>query len=97
MAGSPYSVGAERYRLYGVTAEGASAMQASGLAALPTPAQSHADEAKPWHPSNPMFAFGVVAALTIGLMAVSTSGSASVRLGHAVATVGGGAGVGSTK
>lgn len=93
-----YSIGAERYRLgFSGPQNTAAATQASGLAALPTPAQGYGDEAKPWHPSSPLFAFGCLAALTFGLMAVSTSGSASVRLGKAVATVGGGAGVGSTK
>lgn len=91
---SQFSIGAERYRLFGTSPDTAAAMQASGLAALPTPAASHALEAKPWHPSSPLFAFGVVAALTFGLMAVSTSGSASVRVGKTVATVAGGAGVG---
>lgn len=95
--GSPYSIGAERYRLFGSTRDSAAAMQASGLAAIPTPAQSHADEAKFWHPASPLFPVGVVLAVTFGLMAVSTSGTASMRLGKAVATVGGGGAVGSTK
>jgi hypothetical protein len=88
--------GPERFRLY----EGGSASAATvntGLTGLATPAQTYANEAKQWHPSSPMFAFGVLAAVTFGLMAVSTSGGASVRLGKTVATVTGGAGVGSTK
>ena len=91
-----YSIGAERYRLgAGGPHASAAPTQASGLTALPTPAGSYGDESKLWHPSSPMFAFGVLAALTFGLMAVSTSGSASLRLGKATATVAGGAGVGS--
>lgn len=92
MAG-PYSIGAERYRLFG-GADAAAPTQASGLQALPTPAESYGDEAKPWHPSSPLFAVGVVAAFAFGLIAVSTTGDASVRVGKAVATVAGGAGVG---
>lgn len=92
---SQFSVGAERYRLFGGTPATAAAVQGTGLHALPTPAESYGQEGKPWHPSSPLFAFGVVAALTVGLMAVSTSGSASVRVGKTVATVTGGAGVGS--
>lgn len=91
---SAYSIGADRYRLYGSNPGSSAPMQASGLTALPTPAQSFANEAKQWHPSSPMFAFGALAALTFGLMAVSTSGSASVRLGKTVATIGAGGGVG---
>ena len=98
MSASQYSIGAERYRLgFSGPQNSAAATQASGLSALPTPAQGYGNEAKPWHPSSPMFAFGVLLAATVGLMAVSTSGSASLRVGKAVATVGGGAGVGSTK
>jgi hypothetical protein len=94
---SPYSIGAERYRLSSVTAATAATMQNTGLHALPTPASAYGNEGKPWHPASPLFPFAIVAALTFGLMAVSTSGTASVRLGKAVATVGGGGGVGSTK
>lgn len=46
---------------------------------------------------NPLVPLAVVVAATIGLVAFSTSGSVSVRLGKAVATAGGGVGVGSTK
>jgi hypothetical protein len=92
---SQFSIGAERYRLFGTTPATAAAMQNTGLQALPTPSEGYGLEAKPWHPSSPMFAFGAVLALTVGLMAVSTSGSASVRVGKTVASVAGGAGVGS--
>jgi hypothetical protein len=88
--------GPEKFRLY----DGGGASEAvanTGLLAVATPAQAYANEAKAWHPSNPLFAFGVVAALTFGLMAVSTSGGASVRLGKTTATLTGGAGIGSTK
>ena len=91
---SQFSIGAERYRLGGSPADVTAPTQASGLTALPTPAQGYGDEVKPWHPASPLFAFAVVGALTVGFMAVSTSGSASVRVGKTVASVAGGAGVG---
>jgi hypothetical protein len=90
---SQYSIGAERYRLFSTPAASAPT-QASGLTALPTPSAGYAAEGKPWSPHSPMFAFGVLAALTFGLMAVSTSGAASVRFGKVTAAVGGGGGIG---
>lgn len=95
---SQFSIGAERYRLgFSGPQASAAATQASGLSALPTPAQGYGNEAKPWHPSSPMFAFACLLGLTFGFMAVGTSGSVSARVGKTVATVGGAAGVGSTK
>lgn len=85
--------GPERYRLYDQGIANPT-LTGSGLAALPTPAESYADEGKPWHPDSPLFAFGLLGLLTFGLMAFSTSGSASVRLGKATATIGAGAGIG---
>lgn len=70
--------GPERVRLYGGSVL-SPAVADSGLNALATPSQGHADAGKLWHPSSPMFAFGVLGALTFGLMAFSTSGS--VRVG----------------
>lgn len=72
---------------------GSPATADSGLTALATPSQGAAQQNRPWSPSSPLFFFGVLGAVTFGFMAVSTS--ASVRVGHAVATLGGG--VGSTK
>jgi hypothetical protein len=93
-----FSIGAERYRLGASGPQAtAAATQASGLQALPTPAESYGAEGKPWHPSSPLFAFGALAALTIGLVAVSTSGGVQLRVGKTVAGVAGTAGVGSTK
>jgi hypothetical protein len=98
MSASMYSIGAERYRLgFGGPADAVAPTQSSGLSALPTPSAAAGDEVKPWHPSSPLFAFGALAALTFGLMAVSTSGGVSLRVGKTVASVAGGAGVGSTK
>lgn len=88
--------GSERFRLF--DSGGASeAVQNTGLLAVSTPAAAYANESKPWHPNSPLFAFGLLGAFTFGLMAVSTSGGASVRLGKATATLTGGAGIGSTK
>jgi len=82
---------------FGLVAGGAAnpAMQNTGMASLATPSAGSADEGKPWHPSSPLFWVGALGVVTFGFMAVSTSGSASVRLGKATATVTGGAGVGS--
>lgn len=90
---SLYSIGAERYRLGATTpADAFAPTQASGLQALPTPAEGAAPP--PWHPDNPLFAFGLLAALTVGLMAVSTSGGVSLRVGKTVASAAGSVGVG---
>ena len=56
---------------------------ATELTSIPTPTQGAADDANPWHPSNPLFWFGGLAALTFGLMAFSTT----VRVGGAHASV----------
>jgi hypothetical protein len=53
------------------------------LTAVPNPSQGAADEANPWHPDNPLFAFAAIAALTFGLMAFSTT----VRVGSTHASV----------
>lgn len=51
----------------------------SELNAAVTPSEGAAAEAAPWSPSSPLFWFGALAAVTFGLMAVSTS----VRVGPA--------------
>lgn len=53
------------------------------LTSVPTPAQGAEAAAQPWNPDNPLFWFGVLAAATFGLMAVSTT----VRVGGAKASV----------
>jgi hypothetical protein len=53
------------------------------LTAVPTPGLAAAAAAKPWSPDSPLFWFGAIAALTFGLMAVSTS----VRVGPAKASL----------
>lgn len=51
----------------------------TSLTGLSTPGERDADAGKPWHPESPLFAFGVLLALTTGLMAFGTS----VRVGNA--------------
>jgi hypothetical protein len=81
--------GPERVRLYnGPTLN--PAVADSGLNALATPAAGAAATAKPFHPHNPLVAYGVLAGLTFGLMAFSTSGS--VRVGKTKLTAGLGVG-----
>ena len=48
-----------------------------------TPGQGSAAAAQPWNPANPLFWFAGIAAVTFGLMAVSTS----VRVGKTTASV----------
>jgi hypothetical protein len=55
----------------------------SELTAVPSPAEGAAADGQVWNPENPLFAFGVIAALTFGLMAFSTS----VRVGGTTASV----------
>ncbi len=88
---SQLSPGPERFRLFDGGAP-SPAVADSGLNSLPTPYAGAANAAKPWSPESPMFAFGVLAALTFGLMAFSTSGT--VRVGKTKLTAG--VGVGST-
>lgn len=45
-----------------------------------------ADNAQPWHPDNPIFWFGAIAAATIGLIAAN----ASIRVGPFRASAGAG-------
>jgi hypothetical protein len=85
-----------RFRL-GTSGPASAAAVGTNLGGLTSPSEQWANEAKPWHPQSPLFAFGVLAALTFGFMAVSTTGGASVRVGKTVASVAGGVGVGSTK
>jgi hypothetical protein len=60
---------------------------------LPTPSGLAAQQVRPLSPENPLFVWAVVAGLTFGFMAFSTSGS--IRVGKTTATAG--LGIGSTK
>jgi hypothetical protein len=77
--------GPERFRL-AAGPVASPAVADSGLNALSTPDAGAAAQAKGWHPSSPMFAFGALGLVTFGLMAFSTSGS--VRVGKAKLTAG---------
>lgn len=79
-------VGPERF---GLSRSGPATNTPSELNSISSPYAGAAGEAKPWSPSNPLFWFGVIAAATFGLAAVSTT----ARVGKATATVS----VGSTK
>lgn len=55
----------------------------TALSSISTPAVGDAAQASPTSPENPLFVFAVIAALTFGLMAFSTS----VRVGDTTAAV----------
>lgn len=74
----------ERFRLDDRGSGGrVSASVHTELASVPTGSVGNANEAKPWHPDNPLLWFGGLAAVAFGLMAFSTS----VRVGKTTATV----------
>jgi hypothetical protein len=50
----------------------------SELHSMATPSKVGADEAKPWHPQNPLFWFAGILVVTTGLAAFSTN----VRVGE---------------
>ncbi len=67
---------------YGLT-DSAPSPATTELTAVATPRAGAATAAQPWHPDNPLFWFGVIAATTFGLAAFSTN----VRVGNARAGV----------
>lgn len=85
-------LGPERYRLSESAPVAGPGVGELSLASLATPGEGAANAAKPWHPESPLFVFGVLGALTFGLMAFSTSGT--VRVGKTKLSAG--VGVGST-
>lgn len=71
---------------YGLTPDGPVSTTPSELHAVASPSEGAAASAKLLSPSNPLFWFAGIAAVTFGLMAFSTSvrigkGSASLSLG----------------
>lgn len=64
-------------------AQGPASRTPTELTAVPTPAEGAEAASQPWNPENPLFWFGVLAFVTFGLMAVSTT----VRVGGARASV----------
>jgi hypothetical protein len=69
----------------------------TALTSIASPSEDGARSVGALSLENPLLPIVAIAAAVIGLVAFSTSGSVSVRLGKAVATAGGGVGVGSTK
>jgi hypothetical protein len=63
---------------YGLT-DSAPSPATTELTAVATPRAGAATAGQPWHPDNPLFAFGLIAAVTFGLAAFSTN----VRVGSA--------------
>lgn len=92
MGGGWSPADARVYRLYDAPPVNP-AVSGTALTSLSTPSPRGATEGKPFHPDNPLLVYGVLAALTFGFMAFSTSGS--VRVGKTTATAG--VGIGSTK
>jgi hypothetical protein len=69
---------------FGIPASGPASNVPTALASSTvTPSQQGQAAAKLLSPENPLLAFGLVAALTFGLMAFSTS----VRVGHTTASL----------
>lgn len=64
---------------YGLSYGAGSPAAGTGLESVPTPSAEAIGELQLWNPANPLFIFGVLAAATFGLMAVSTA----VRVGPA--------------
>jgi hypothetical protein len=56
---------------------------ASALTSLPAPSAQHAAAAKLYSPQNPLFWFGALGVVTVGLMAFSTT----VRVGKTSASL----------
>lgn len=68
---------------YGLSTHGPASNAHTELHTVPTPSAANASAVKPWSPDSPLFAFGLIAALTFGAMAFSTS----VRVGHTTAAL----------
>lgn len=79
MSGVPFVAPADKYRLAPAPASPVD----SQLVSVAGSAVDDQHAANPVHPHSPLLAFGVLAALTFGLMAAS----ASVRVGHTTAGV----------
>lgn len=68
---------------YGGALAGAPVATKVETAATPSAGPAFSSKAPPWSPENPLFWFGVVAAVSVGLMGYSTT----VRVGSAKAGV----------
>lgn len=81
---TPAPIGAR----YGLSPDGPATTATSELNAATTPSPAAVAAGQPWNPASPLFWFGAIAAVTFGLMAVSTS----VRVGPARLSVAAGKG-----
>lgn len=81
---APPSAGAR----YGLRTDGPATPATSELNTATTPSPAAVAEGQPWNPASPLFWLGAIAAVTFGLMAVSTS----VRVGPARVSVSAGKG-----
>lgn len=68
---------------YGGALAGAPVATRDNIAATPSAGPSLSSKSPPWSPDNPIFWFGIVAAVSVGLMGYSTT----VRVGSAKAGV----------
>lgn len=68
---------------FGIPSSGPASNVPTAQASMVTPSTAGASAAKVLSPDNPLFAFGVLAAVTFGLMAFSTS----VRVGKTSASL----------
>lgn len=69
--------------VYGLSPSGPASSAVTELGSVSTPSVAGARQESPFHPDNPLVVFGLIAALTFGLMAFSTS----VRVGGTTASV----------
>jgi hypothetical protein len=69
--------------VYGLGSSGPASSAISELSSVSAPSAAGARADSLVHPDNPLVIFGVLAAVTFGLMAFSTS----VRVGHTTASV----------
>lgn len=68
---------------YGIDLNAARTNVTSELHAVSSPAEDAANAVLPFHPENPLLIFGLIAAVTFGFMAFSTS----VKVGGAKAAL----------
>ena len=86
MGGQPLLAVPSPYSKYGLNGTATSPVDAP-LPSIAGPGVADSLAAKPWHPQSPLFWFGVIAAATFGLMAVSVSGRVGpVKAGVSVGT-----------
>lgn len=75
---------------YGLVSRGMPSNQGSELHQMGRPGLSDVNVGKAWHPDSPLFWLGALGALTLGLAAISGTGSVRVGPVHASASAGAG-------